>query len=405
MYILGGYQTDFAKNWNRLDLAVFDMLKEAVEGALANADISPLEIDTAHIGNFAGELFNKQAQLGGLFAAIHPDFAGIPTSRHEAACASGSMAVLAASAEIEAGRYDIACIIGIEEMKNVPARKAAEYLGSACWLGKEAVNATYPWPYLFSEIAEEYDKRYGLSNVHLAELAKKNLYNAQSNPNAQTRNWKLDKENFLEDEQQNPVIEGRLRQIDCGRITDGAACIILASEAYAIEYAKRKDIRLSTIPKIKGWGHRTATMLLKDKMQESSDSPYVFPHVRRTILDALFRSNIKSIDELDVIETHDCFTISEYLAIDHFGLTAPGRSYEAIESGMIAKDGKLPINPSGGLIGAGHPVGATGVRMLLDAYKQVTNTAGDYQIEGSKNVATLNIGGSTTTSASFVVGV
>jgi acetyl-CoA C-acetyltransferase len=93
------------------------------------------------------------------------------------------------------------------------------------------------------------------------------------------------------------------------------------------------------------------------------------------------------------------------MAIDHFGITKPGESWKAVEEGAIEIDGKHPINPSGGLIGAGHPVGATGVRQLLDSYKQVTGTAGDYQVEGAKNFQTLNIGGSGTTSVSFVVGV
>jgi acetyl-CoA C-acetyltransferase len=106
---------------------------------------------------------------------------------------------------------------------------------------------------------------------------------------------------------------------------------------------------------------------------------------------------------LDGIETHDCFTTTEYMAIDHYGLTAPGESWKAIEEGVIARNGSTPINPSGGLIGLGHPVGATGVRMMLDCAKQVTGKAGDYQVDGAKKFGMLNIGGSTTTVASFVV--
>ena len=107
---------------------------------------------------------------------------------------------------------------------------------------------------------------------------------------------------------------------------------------------------------------------------------------------------------LDAIETHDCFTISEYMAIEHFGITAPGEAWKAIEEGTVFHDGRLPVNASGGLIGLGHPVGATGIRMLLDSWKQVSGRAGAYQVENARNVATLNIGGSTTTTASFVVG-
>ncbi len=117
------------------------------------------------------------------------------------------------------------------------------------------------------------------------------------------------------------------------------------------------------------------------------------------------RAGIAGTGDIDGIETHDCFTTSEYMAIDHFGITDPGESWKAIEAGWLEIDGKIPINPSGGLIGAGHPVGATGVRQLLDAYLQVTNQAGAYQVEGAKNFQTLNIGGSGTTSCSFLVGL
>ena len=130
----------------------------------------------------------------------------------------------------------------------------------------------------------------------------------------------------------------------------------------------------------------------------------MLPHVRATITDAWKRAGIADVSGVDGIETHDCFTTSEYMAIDHFGITRPGESWKAIEERWIEIRGKHPINPSGGLIGAGHPVGCTGVRQLLDCYKQVTGTAGDYQVEGAKTFQTLNIGGSGTTSLSFVVG-
>jgi acetyl-CoA C-acetyltransferase len=121
-------------------------------------------------------------------------------------------------------------------------------------------------------------------------------------------------------------------------------------------------------------------------------------------MDAFRRAGLADVWGVDAIETHDCFTTSEYMAIDHFGLTEPGKSWQAIEEGVIDLDGQLPINPSGGLIGCGHPVGGTGTRQVLDAYRQVTDTAPGYQVNGAKKVATLNIGGSGTTSVSFIVG-
>jgi acetyl-CoA C-acetyltransferase len=405
VYVLGGFQTDFAFNWERAGQNLFDMMGAAVQGALEATGIAPSEVETVHIGNFAGELFCGQGQLGGFFATLDPAWAALPASRHEAACASGSIAVLAAGAEIEAGRYDLACVVGIEQMRNVPGQQAAAYLGAAAWKGREAQDARFPWPYLFSQIGDEYDRRYGLKYEHLARIARLNFDNARRNPNAQTRNWTFGPESFQESDAHNPLIEGRLRKQDCGQITDGAAAIFLASESYARSYAARRNLPFEKLPRIKGWGHRTAPMLLETKLAASRDQPYIFPHVRLAIQDAFRRAGIRDVYELDGIETHDCFTTTEYMAIDHFGLTAPGQSWQAIENGTIERDGRLPINPSGGLIGLGHPVGATGVRMALDAYKQVTGTAGDYQVGvKARDFATLNIGGSATTCVSFVIG-
>ena len=258
--------------------------------------------------------------------------------------------------------------------------------------------------HVFSELANEYDRRFGLQQEHLAGIAKVNFANAKRNPNAQTRKWEFTEASFAADDDANPVIEGRMRKQDCGQITDGAACVFLASARKAADYAQRRGIALDDIPYIRGWGHRTAPISYAQKMAESQGDEYVFPHVRGTITDAFARAGIDSVDDLDGIETHDCFTSTEYMAIDHFGITAPGESWRAIEEGDIEMGGRIPVNASGGLIGLGHPVGATGVRMILDSYKQVTGNAGDYQIEGARNVATLNIGGSATTTVSFVIG-
>lgn len=403
VFLLGGHQTDFKRNFAREGKTIFEMMKESVEGALAATGIEPEEIEVAHVGNFVAELFCGQGQLGGLFAAIHPRFSGLPASRHEGACASGSLAALAAQADIKAGHYDLACVLGVEMMRNATAQEAADHLAAAAWIGREGQEAQWMWPWMFAKLGDEYERRYGLKREHLAGIAKINFANAMRNPNAQTREWKLDETNFGTDDEANPPVEGRIRKQDCGQITDGGACVFLASERYAADWAQRRGAKLDDVPYLKGWGHRTATMRLEDKLKESPNSPYVMPHVRGAITDAYKRAGIAGPEALDAIETHDCFTITEYMAIDHFGLTKPGESWKAVEEGRIALDGELPINPSGGLIGAGHPVGCTGVRMLLDAAKQIAGRAGDYQVEGARQVQTLNIGGSGTTTVSFVV--
>lgn len=405
VYVLGGYQTDFARNWSKEQKHFLAMMREAVLGGLAETKIAPEEIDVAHVGNFAASLYCKQGHIGAFFVEVDPAFSGLPTGRHEAACASGSIALLAASAEIEAGRYDLACVVGVEQMKTVGAAEGGDFLGTAAWYELEAEGVEFPFPKLFGKLGDEYDKRYGLKDEHLAGISAINYGNAKLNPNAQTRNWYMNEEHALSHDKYNMAVGGRVRIADCSQVTDGAVSVFLASEAKAAEYAKRMGVDLASIPRILGWGHHTARLRFEDKVAESRDADYVLPHVRSTVTDAFARAGIPDVSGIDGIETHDCFTTSEYMAIDHFGITAPGESWKAVEEGTIEIGGATPINPSGGLIGAGHPVGATGCRQLLDAHKQVTGTAGEYQVEGAKSFATLNIGGSGTTSVSFVVGV
>jgi acetyl-CoA C-acetyltransferase len=405
VYILGGWQSDFSQNWARKQMDFADAFAEVVGEGLAAVDLEPKDIDTGHVGNFVGDLFAGQGLLGGFFGLVHPDFDGMPTARHEAACASGSVAILAATAEIEAGRYDTACVVGVEMMRNVSGQQAAVNLGAAAWAGHELQDATFLWPRAFSDLGEEYDRRFGLKYEHLMRIAEINFANGRRNPNAQTRQWAFNDKSFTADDEANPVVEGMIRKNDCGQVTDGSAVVFLASQKAASEYAAKRGIPLESLPQIKGWGHTSAPISYDRKIRASEGQPYVFPRVKQAVDAARARAGIADVSELDVVETHDCFTTTEYMAIEHLGLTAPGEAWKAVEDGSIEMGGRLPINPSGGLIGLGHPVGATGVRMALDAFKQVTGRAGDYQVEGAKTCQTLNIGGSTTTTVSLVVGV
>jgi acetyl-CoA C-acetyltransferase len=405
VYVLGGHQTDFARNWTKESKHFSALMREGVLGALERCEIAPEEVQSAHVGNFAAELYCMQGHLGAFFTEVDPKFSGLPTARHEAACASGSIAILAASAEIEAGRYDLQAVVGIEQMKTVSAAEGGSFLGTAAWYDQEAKGVEFPFPKLFGRLGDEYDRRYGLKDEHLAEISRLNYDNAKLNPNAQTRTWYMNKQHALCRTEDNAAVGGRIRISDCSQVTDGAVCVFLASRAYAERWAKGRGLDLAKLPRIRGWGHNTARLRFDDKIAESRGDRFVLPHVRATITSAWKRAGLADVNGVDGIETHDCFTTSEYMAIDHFGITEPGESWKAVEAGWLEIDGKHPINPSGGLIGAGHPVGATGVRQLLDAHLQVTGQAGDYQVEGAKNFQTLNIGGSGTTSVSFVVGI
>jgi acetyl-CoA C-acetyltransferase len=404
IFILGGHQTDFARVWSREGLDISDMLRDAVDGTLAAARLEPEDIDAVHVGNAFGELYRGQGHLAAMVAQVQPRLHGKPAMRHEAACASSSLAILAATAELEAGRYDCILVAGVEEEKNLPGDQASRVQNAASWQGREGLDCQFIWPAVFGRVAMEYEARYGLDRGYLNRIAQINMTNAKRNPRAQTRGWKFGPDTFTDDDAANPVIEPGTRRQDCGQITDGAAGVVLASERFIRDYAARRGARPEDFPRILGWGHTNAGIRFLDKLERSRGEALIFPHVAQAIRDGWRRAGLPGVEALDGIETHDCFTSTEYMAIDHFGLTPPGQSWQAIDSGAIEPGGRCPVNPSGGLIGVGHPVGATGARMLLDAARQVTGTAGDYQVDGARTFGTLNIGGSLGTVVSFVVG-
>jgi len=400
VWILGGYQSDFARNLTREGLDFAALTAEVVDGTLAACRVDADDIDVVHVGNAFGEMFASQGHLGAMPATVCDGLWDTPATRHEAACASGSVAALSAMADLRSGTYDAALVVGVELEKTVGGDTAAQHLAAAAWTGHEGIGARYLWPSMFAEVADEYDKRYGLDDTHLRAIAQINFANARRNPNAQTRTWSIP-DPITDDDAANPVTEGRLRRLDCSQMTDGGAGVILVSDAFLRNHPDARPIG-----RIDGWGHRTVGLGLRQKLDRAAPAGdlagYVLPHVRAAVLDALGRARL-TLDDVDGFEVHDCFTPSEYLAIDHIGLTGPGESWKAIENGEIEIGGRLPINPSGGLIGGGHPVGATGVRMLLDAANQVSGRAGDYQVDGAEAFGTLNFGGSTATTVSFIV--
>lgn len=403
VYILGGVQTDFARSWARNGQDISDMVREATLGALEASRLDAQQVQSIHVGNAFAELQRRQAHLGAMVAQVVPELWGVPAMRHEGACASSSLAALTAMAEIEAGRYDCVLVLGVEEFKNLSGNEASVNQNAAAWQGHEDIACTFMWPAAFGRVAQEYEQRFGLDRRHLNRIAEINYGNAKRNPLAQTRNWRFDERSFTDDDEANPVIEPGTRRQDCGQITDGACAIVLASARFAQEHARRSGRAPEQLARISGWGHRNAGLRLLDKLERSQGQPYVFPHMRQALEDAWRRAGVPGVAAMDGVETHDCFTTTEYAAIDHLGLTPPGQSWRAVEDGTIAPGGRCPVNMSGGLIGCGHPVGATGSRMLLDAARQVTGAAGDCQIEGARRMQTLNIGGSCATVVSFVV--
>lgn len=411
VYILGGAQTDFERNWKKEGKGIVALLKEAMSDGILGAGLSFDDIKELNkenrvacfVGNFIAEKYIEQGHLGAFLTEVDSAFYGVPSARYEAACASSSVAIDAAQTKIQTGDYDVAIIVGWELMKTVDSKTGGDFLGRAAYYEKEGKDIYLPFPKLFGRLADETLKKYPALKEKrymdaLAQISVLNYKNAKKNPMAQTRKWFMSYEQASKrGTDTNPFVGGKLAVSDCSQVTDGAAVVVLCSEKFVKEHGIKGK------PILKGYGHRVAPMLFIKKMADNEGSDYVLPWTRQTVLDAYRRSGL-TVDDIDVFETHDCFTSSEYAAISAFGITDPGKEYEAVESGLIAFDGKKPVNPSGGLIGCGHPVGASGVRMFLDLYKQVSGTAGGYQIEGVRNGMMLNIGGSATTNYVFVIG-
>lgn len=411
VYILGGSQTDFQRNWSKEGKNVIALLRETVFDTLSNVNMTRKDVIELNkenkiaifVGNFIAENYIDQGHLGALLTEVDSCFYGVPSARYEAACASGSVAIDAACSKIRDHTYEVAIVIGFEMMKYVDSKTGGSYLGKAAFYEKEGKGIDFPFPKLFARLADEIIDKYNLNENrfmnNLGEIAYINYSNARRNPLAQTRGWYIDKKQVIQrNTETNPIIGGRLGLTDCSQVTDGAAAVILCSKNYKDKYFKNEKK-----PIIKGFGHRVAPMTFEKKIVESKDNDYILPWTRKACEDAYQRADL-TVEDIDVFETHDCFTSSEYAVISCFGITEPGKEYEAIESGKISFKGDKPINPSGGLIGCGHPVGSSGVRMMLDLYKQVTNQAGTYQVENVKNAMMLNIGGSATTNFVYIVG-
>ena len=284
VWILGGYQSDFARNLTKEGLDFADLTREIVDATLAAAKVNAGDIGVVHVANAFGEMFAEQGHLGAMPATVCDGLWDTPASRHEAACASGSVAALAAMADLRSGNYDTALVLGVELEKTVPGDTAARHLGAAAWTGHEGADAKFLWPSMFAKVADEYDRRYGLDETHLRAIAQLNFANARRNPNAQTREWTVP-DPIGDDDATNPLIEGRLRRFDCSQMTDGGAGVVLVTDKYLRDHPGARPIA-----RIAGWGHRTVGLGLQQKLDRAADDPYVLPHVRAAVLDALRRA-------------------------------------------------------------------------------------------------------------------
>ncbi|MEQ6900445.1 acetyl-CoA acetyltransferase [Nocardioides sp. YIM 152588] len=351
------------------------LMTEVVPGALAHAGIDADAVDGIYAGVYNNG-FSRQDFQAALVGVGVPALAGTPATRLENACATGSAALYAACDFVDSGRGRVALVVGAEKMTGVPTARAGEILLSGCYEPEEA-DVDGGFAGVFAGIARAYAERYGDPSDAMARIAAKNHRNGVSNPYAQLRK-DLGSDFCSTVSERNPIVASPLRRTDCSLISDGAVAIVVASEDVARTAPQRVRFR--------------ARAHANDPLPLSRRDPLEFSGVRRAWADALEQAALTTTD-LDLIETHDCFTIAELLQYEAFGLAERGQGHRVLADGLTEPDGKLPVNRSGGLKAKGHPIGATGVSMHAIAAMQVTGTAGDMQLPVADVAGVFNMGG------------
>ncbi|MET3140945.1 UNVERIFIED_ORG: acetyl-CoA C-acetyltransferase [Arthrobacter sp. UYEF10] len=346
--------------------------------AISNAGIEAGQIDEIYLGQFNSGMM-PLAFPSSLALQVSPDLANVAATRVENACASGSAAFQQGTKALLAGTAKTVLVIGAEKMTHA----GADVVGAAL-LGADydmaGQTSTTGFTGLFADVAKHYDKRYGRGDGKLGDvlgsIAAKNHRNGVDNPYAQLRK-DLGEEFCRTISDKNPMVADPLRRTDCSPVSDGAAAVVLSVSPTG---GVAQPVRLA------GFGHAN------DFFPAERRDPTAFAATRVSWQRALGMAGV-GLEDLDFAEVHDCFTIAELLMYEAMGLTEQGQGARAIEEGWVFKDGKLPVNVSGGLKAKGHPVGATGVSQHVIAAMQLTGTAGAMQLANPRRAAVQNMGG------------
>ncbi len=363
-------------NFGRLEEPDVESLLARVAGAaIADAGIAPADIDGVFVALFNNG-FSKQDFPSSLVMQSVPELRFVPATRYENACASGSAAVHGARDFIAAGRGRFALVLGAEKMTATPGAQVGDILLSACYRREEGeIEAGFAG--VFGRIAERYFQAHGDQSDALAAIAAKNHRNGVDNPYAQMRR-DLGFEFCRTLSEKNPYVAPPLKRTDCSLVSDGAAALVLADEETARALGKAVRFR--------------AAAQVNDFLPLSRRDPTAFEGAARAWQQALAAADI-TLADLSFVESHDCFTIAELLEYEAMGLTPRGQGARAVLEGWTAKDGRLPVNPSGGLKAKGHPIGATGVSMHAIAAMQLTGQAGTMQLPRADRAGVFNMGG------------
>ncbi|MEM7424808.1 MAG: acetyl-CoA acetyltransferase [Pseudomonadota bacterium] len=370
--IVGWSHLPFGK---REEPDVEGLIGGVVNEALADADVEARDIDSIHVGLFNSG-FQKQDFPASLVLQANDDLRFKPATRVENACATGSAAVHAAIDKIEARKSRFALVVGAEKMTATPGLQIGDTLLNASYR-KEEEDVEGGFAGIFAKIAQNYFQQYGDKSEALARIAAKNHKNGVANPYAQMRK-DLGFEFCNEISEKNPYVAGPLRRTDCSLVSDGAAALVLTDVETALTMKKAVAFR--------------AAVQVNDFLPISRRDITKFEGCAEAWRQAFDRSRT-GLDDLSLVETHDCFTIAELIEYEAMGLVPAGEGERVINEGWTEKDGRLPVNPSGGLKSKGHPIGATGVSMHALGAMQVTGQAGDMQIRDARLAGIFNMGG------------
>lgn len=371
VHIVGWGHTQFGK---LTDHNLESLIIEAGREALTHSGVRARDVDGIWIGHFNGGMVGDGFPSS-MALAIDKELRFTPATRLENACASGSAAVFAARDAIEAGRVRVALVLGVEKMTHLSTADVGSALGHASYQ-KEEAGLTFPQ--VFAGFARAYSDKWGDPTDAMARIAAKNHANAMHNPLAQLHK-ELPVEFCREVSDRNPLVAPPLKVTDCSLVSDGAAALIMVADDMIGEFPQAVRLR--------------STKQVNDFLPMSARDLTAFEGPRRAISGALEAAGV-TLDDIDVAEVHDCFTIAELMIYEAMGLADPGKGVEALDSGMVFPGGRLPVNLSGGLKAKGHPVGATGVSMHALISRQVTGQAGDMQRDGAALGLVFNMGGS-----------
>jgi acetyl-CoA C-acetyltransferase len=370
--IVGWSHTPFGKHEGR---DIEDLIGEVATAALDDAGIAPQDVDEIVLGNF-NEGFSEQGFPSSLVLQFDDHFRFKPATRVENACATGSAAIHQGLKSIGAKKARVVLVVGVEKMTGIPGQEIAKTLLKASYL-KEEGDIEGGFAGVFGRIAQQYFQRYGDQSDALAAIAAKNHKNGCANPLAQMRK-ELSVEFCREISDKNPIVAGPLKRTDCSLVSDGAAALVLTDVETALAMPKAVIFR--------------AAQQVNDYLPMSKRDIVRFEGCEVAWKKALAEARI-ALEDLSLVETHDCFTIAELLEYEAMGLTPRGQGAKAVLEGWTQKDGKLPVNVSGGLKSKGHPIGATGVSMHVMASMQLTGGAGEMQLDNPKLAGIFNMGG------------